>query len=242
MALIAVYNLKGGVGKTTLAVNFAWCAARESARRTLLWDLDPQAAATHLLCDSVPQGQKAARLFDDRDDPQAMIQPSRFEGIDVLAADPSLRGIDRILFQLGKKKRLAKLKDKLSGHYDRVILDCPPGLTELTEQIVRAADLLIVPVTPSQMTRQAFEKVVAFVDDQKARRVPMLPVLVMVDRRRTLHRDAIAASPDWPVIPMASQIEQMGETRMPVGALAPKSDAARAFSKLWQSVERRLAE
>ena len=49
MAAIAVYSVKGGVGNTSLAVNLAWCAAMQSSRRTLLWDLDPQSAASFLL-------------------------------------------------------------------------------------------------------------------------------------------------------------------------------------------------
>jgi chromosome partitioning protein len=64
----------------------------------------------------------------------------------------------------------------------------------------------------------------------------------MVDRRRKLHAEAIAANPDWPVIPMASTIEAMTARRAPVGAFAPRSAAAASFAAVWQAVERMLAE
>ena len=63
----------------------------------------------------------------------------------------------------------------------------------------------------------------------------------MVDRRRRLHRAALEEMPDWPVIPMASRIEQMAERRAPVGAFAPNDPPARAIAALWAAVERKLA-
>ena len=71
---------------------------------------------------------------------------------------------------------------------------------------------------------------------------PIMPVFSMVDRRRTLHREAVANHPDWPVIPAASAIEQCASQQAPVGAFAPRSPALRAFRKLWTDVERRLAK
>ena len=63
----------------------------------------------------------------------------------------------------------------------------------------------------------------------------------MVDRRRLLHRDAIDADPKWPIIPMASAVEQMAVRRAPVGAFAPRSPAGEAFQALWTGVERKLS-
>ena len=70
----------------------------------------------------------------------------------------------------------------------------------------------------------------------------ILPVHVMVDRRRKLHGDAVAAHADWPVVPMASVVEQMGDRRAPVGQFAGRSAAAQAFAALWQTIEKRLAK
>lgn len=231
---VAVYSLKGGVGKTTLAVNLAWCAATLSCRRTLLWDLDPQAAATWLL--GAGGGDRAQAIFS-RDVPvRKRASATSFERLDLIAADRSLRGLDQFLHDLAKKKRLARLLDDLAD-YDRVILDCPPGITETAEQVIRAADLVVVPVIPSPLSQRAFEEVAAHLGG----RVPLLPVHAMVDRRRALHAAAIAAEPDWPRLPMASSVEAMAARRAPVGAYAPRSAAASAFAELWRTVEKRLS-
>ena len=240
MATIAVYSLKGGVGKTTLAVNLAWAAATLSSRRTLIWDLDPQAAATFLLGGAARSGNEAQAIFTRDVSPTKLARPTDIDRLDLIAADTSLRALDRVFHELDKKKRLAKLLSEFATAYDRVLLDCPPGLTETSEQVMRAADLIVVPVIPSALAMRAF----AEVESHLARRggkVPLLPVFSMVDRRRKLHAEALTTHPDWPVIPAASIIEAMTERRQPVGAFAPRSPGAQAFATLWQAIERRLA-
>lgn len=242
MATIAVYNLKGGVGKTTMAVNLAWLSAQFSARRTLLWDLDPQAASTFLFGVTAKKKQGAATLFARNTDPLELVQPTAIDGVDILAADTSLRGLDRILFELGKKRRLAKLIERLTKDYDRIILDCPPGLTETTEQVMRAANLIIVPVIPSALSQRAFEEVVAFMDQKKGRQAALLPVHSMVDLRRTLHRDAVTLHDDWPIIPMSSVVEKMSALQRPLGSFAASSSAAKAYVRIWRAIENKLAQ
>lgn len=238
MATIAVYNLKGGVGKTTVAVNLAWLAAARSARRTLLWDLDAQGAATFLLGGDAPTAHDAASLFTGSTKPKALIRSTGRERLDILPADASLATLDRELHDLGKRKLLAKMVEDLGRTYDVVILDCPPGLGEVAEQVVRAADLVVVPVVPSELSRRTLASVEDFVNAKQSRNVPLMPVHAMVDRRRTLHRSALAASPDWPVLPMASAVEAMADRRDAIGGFAPRSAAGQAFEELWKQVSR----
>ncbi len=241
MAVVAVYNLKGGVGKTTLAVNLAWCSAVQSARRTLLWDLDPQAAATYLLGANAKR-DRAQAVFAKDVAPDKLVVATTIERLSLLPADASLRDLDRFLFTLGKKKRLSRLLETLRGSFDRIVLDCPPGLTETSEQVMHAADLILVPVIPSPLSHRALDEVLAHLTRHHKGHGPVLPVFAMVDRRRALHKAALEAEPKWPAIPMASVVEQMAVRRLPAPAIAPRAPASEAFADLWRAVERKLAK
>jgi len=237
---VAVYSPKGGVGKTTLAVNLAWAAASLSARRTLLWDLDAQGGSSWLLGHE-GQGAAALATFMQGVDPRRGVRPTAFERLDLLPADPSLRGLDRLFHDLAKKKRLQRLVEELGRDRDRIVIDCPPGLTDTTDQILRAADIVVVPVIPAPLSRRALDVIAAHVGERKGPRVVLAPVFSMVDRRRALHRAQLAAHPGWPAIPMASVVEQMTDRRLPLGAFAPKAPAMEAVAALWRKIERELA-
>ena len=234
MATIAIYSSKGGVGKTTLSVNLSYCSAAISKRRTILWDLDPQAASSWVL-GRTPVGDAARALFTKDAKPQAHARPTDYPLLDLIAADESLRTLDVVLHGIGKRRRLDRLIEGV-GDYDHVLLDCPPGVTETSEQVIRAADLIVLPVIPSPLAQRAHLEVVRHLGGK----VPVLPVHMMADRRRRLHAEALAAHPDWPVIPMASAVEAMAEHRAPVATFAPRTAAAKAFAKLWTAIECRL--
>jgi cellulose biosynthesis protein BcsQ len=241
MASIAVYSVKGGVGKTTLAVNLAWCASAISRRKTLLWDLDA-ANGSGFLLDVDPRKKRSAdSVFAEGSDPAKLIRTTAYANLDLLPADESIRALDRQLDRIGKKRRLARLVEGLSKEYDRIVFDCPPVLNELSAQVIRAADLIIVPLPPSPLSARAFEVVVEEVRGSGKGHPPILPVLSMIDMRRSLHRTAREANPAWPVVPLASAVEQCAVERKPVAAFAPRSPAARAMAQLWTAIERKLA-
>ena len=242
MAVIAVYSVKGGVGKTTIAANLAWCSAAISKRQTLLWDLDAAGGAGFLFGIDPPKRKPALSIFSQTKSADELAWASGVENLDILPADESLRGLDSLLVSIGKRKRLAKLASTLSREYDRIVLDCPPVLNELSAQAIRASDIIIVPLPPSPLAFRALDTIVSNLQSSFKNHPPILPVLSMVDMRRTIHREAREAAPDWPVIPMASVVEQMGARREPLGCFAPRSTANQAFAKLWAAIEKKLTK
>src|SRR4051794_23035717 len=134
MASVAVYSPKGGVGKSTCTVNLAYLSATTSGRRTLLWDIDAQGAASYLL-DARRAGDDAHRIFSKDADPAEFVQPTAYRQLSVLAADTSLRRLDVQLVEEDARKRVRKLIRSLERKFERIILDCPPGVTEISEQI-----------------------------------------------------------------------------------------------------------
>ncbi len=141
----------------------------------------------------------------------------------------------------GQRHRIAALSKQLAREYDRLILDCPPVLNELSAQVMRAATLVIVPLPPSPLSARALDHVVEEIRRHTKRPPPILPVYSMIDRRRSLHLEALATNPAWPAIPMVSSLEQCAVHRRPVGTFAPRSPAALAFMRLWSGIERKLA-
>lgn len=240
MKTVAIYSLKGGVGKSTFAVNLAWASAVHSSRRTLLWDLDPQGGSSWLLAPEAGVRDAARAIFSRDVEPQDLCRPTSVPGLDLLAADASLNGLERLLFDLGKKKRLSKLLDHLDRSYDRVLLDCPPGLSQTAEQVLNAADILVVPVIPSPLARKSLDDLVETLVRRGGKHPPILPVLSMVDRRRILHLSAVEEFSDWPMVTYASAVEQMGVHHLPLGAYAAQSEQTAQFIRIWTAIEQRL--
>lgn len=241
MTTLAIYSSKGGVGKTSLAVNLAWAAATLSSRRTLLWDLDAQAAASFILAPDRKAREEARDVIAREVAPGKLIVPTEIANLDLLPADASLRTLDILFNEIDAKKRLRKIGETLAGSYDRIVIDCPPGLGITAEQIIRGADLIVVPLIPSTLSTRAAGEVRDHLDSRRKAAPPILPVFNLVDRRRAAHRDALAAVPDQPAIPMASAMEQMADRHLPLGAFAPRSAAAKAIGDLWVAIERKIA-
>ena len=245
--ILATYNIKGGVGKTSAAVNLAYLAAREGSR-TLLWDLDPQGASTYLFRVRAKVKGGGEKLIRGKSDVEILIKGTDHERLDLLPADFSYRHMDLALDR-GKRptRRLARVLAPLADEYDYIFLDCPPSISLVSESVFEATDALLVPLIPatlSSRTLAQLEKVLADDADDPPR---LLAFFSMVDARKRLHRDVMEqVGRDHggvleAAIPAASDVERMGVHRNVVAQFAPRSRAARAYEDLWREVEGRLA-
>lgn len=240
MKVVAVYSTKGGVGKTTAAVNLAWEAAKEF--RVLLWDLDPQGAATYLLQVKPKVKGGVEGLVAGDNAVSGAIRSTAFERIDVLPADASYRNLDLVLDHAKKSdQRVAKILEQVGGDYDVVILDCPPGASLVAENAVFAADAVVVPLVPSPLSMRSLDQVTEFVAASVSK-APIVAFFSMVDRRKKLHREAVENVPRERttvtdvVVPSTVNLERMGTERAPVGSFAPATEAAHAAAALWNRV------
>ncbi len=237
MKSIALFSLKGGVGKTTAAVNLAHAAATAGGRRTLLWDLDSQAAAT-LLLRTGPGPRAKARAALAGDQPLAdMIEPTAFANLALIPADRSLRRLEGDLARSDAAGVIRRHLKTLAPGFDRILIDAPPGRSELAAQLFRAVDLVVAPAIPAPLSAAAEEALASELARLGKDAPPVLWFWNMADRRRGLHRRLLETHPGRLTIPAAAAIEAMTERRAPLAAFAPASPAARAFAQLWSAVE-----
>jgi chromosome partitioning protein len=245
MKILATYNIKGGVGKTTAAINLSHLAARDGLR-VLLADLDPQAAATYLLRvrPKVKGGGQA--LIKGSRDLASAVKGTDYDGFDLLPADFTFRNLDLMLDAAKKpQRRLARLLRPLADSYDLVFLDCPPGISLLSESVLSAAGLVLVPLIPTTLSVRTLQQLTDFISGLDGHRPDVLAFCSMIDRRKRLHREIAGTLPKErddvadAAIPALSVIEQMAVRREPVTAFSPRSAAARSYARLWEQVRAR---
>lgn len=246
LRILATYNIKGGVGKTTAAVNLA-CLAALDGLRTLLWDLDPQGGASFCLSIKARVKGGSRGLIDGKRELGEAIRPTVYAGLDLLPADLSYRNMDLHLdVQKKPERRLLKMMRPLSREYDLLLLDCAPNISLVADNVFRAADALLMPVIPNPLAMRAIPQVQRYLKRSKLEDVMLLPFFSMVDRRKRLHRDFIETPPDdladfmGAYIPYSSEIERMSLRREPLVSYAPGSSAGQSFIELWDEMQERL--
>jgi len=244
--VLATYNIKGGVGKTSAAVNLADLSARDGLR-TLLWDLDPQGAATYMLRVKPRVRGGARELVRGKADVLGSLKGTDVEGLDLLPADFDHRHMDLALGD-GKRDtaRLGVVLEPFAEHYDVAVLDCPPSISLVSENVFEAADALLVPMIPTSLSLRTYQQLVRFVVEEVGRRPEIIPFFSMFDRGRPLHREVVRSLPAhrhgiaFSTIPVDADVEMMGTRRGPLNLFAPGSEAAEAYAALWAEVRERV--
>jgi chromosome partitioning protein len=241
MTVVAIYNMKGGVGKTTAAVNLSYLAA-DAGYRTLLWDLDPQAASSfafRIRPKVAGFGRKSVengRAFADA------VKATDYFNLDVLPADFAYRKLDRLLSDLDKPRRALTMALRTIGRdYDVVFLDCPAGFSLLTEAAFAAADTVLVPTIPTILSLRTLARLIKWAarSDSTSQ---VSAFFSMVDSRKALHRRTYEWSSEHAevflatAIPYASVVEQMAVRRMPLPVFAAREPASAAFARIWSEV------
>ena len=246
MKIVAVTNIKGGVGKTTTAVNLAYLSA-SGGLQTVLWDLDPQAAATYTLKCEPGERVSARKLLAGKRELPELIVHSDFERLDVLPADFSYRNFDVHLSERKKpSERLLRMSRPLAEQYAVLFLDCPPGISLLSESVLRAADVVVVPLLPTPLSVRMLVQLQQFVAAEGWTDLKLLPFFSMVDRRKSLHHEVITSTrAQFPVllateVPYSSEIERMTQRRAPLPSFAPRSPMGLIYESLWAEVAAQL--
>jgi chromosome partitioning protein len=244
MKTIALYNMKGGVGKTSSAVNLAYLAAEEG-HRTLLCDLDPQGSASFYFRVTAPKKMSAKHLVKGDDRFLSSIKATNYENLDILPADFSFRNLSKILQDKKRsKKRIKEALEEVQNDYDIVFLDTQPALNLEAENIFSAADLILVPVIPSTLSIQTLQLVRRYFNKNDLNLKKLWVFFSLVDRRKKLHiqtMEEVAGRESnilQSAIPYSSSVEKMGITREPMLVHSRKSKAAAAYLDLWRELHR----
>ena len=246
MKTLAVYSLKGGVGKTVTAVNLAHLAALHG-HRVLLWDLDAQGAASWYLRTKPKLKGGVKKLVNNKTPIGELVKPTRHRHIDILPADFSNRHLDVLLdARKRSKSRLARLIDPFSQTHSLVILDCAPSISLVSDNVFRAASLITVPIIPTPQILHVYERLQKYLAKQKLKRTKLRAFLSMVDRRRGLHRELLQSLPTSldtlldAYIPYSAAVEKMNIKRAPLTEFNMSSEAAKQFLRLWLELDRLL--
>ncbi|MBW0176586.1 AAA family ATPase [Sediminibacterium sp.] len=247
MVTLAIYNLKGGVGKTAASINLAYLFAKEGYK-TLVWDLDPQGSSSFYLGASATVKNESRKLLNSEMELADAIQSTAYENLDIIPADISARHADILLNEMKQSRRkLLSLLASLKKDYDIVILDSPPGISVLHEAVFVAADWVLMPNIPTTLSIRSYETVDGYFKDNDLDRSKIKCFFSMVDHRKNLHHEVMNEFYKdkfflKSYIPYLSDVEKMGVHAAPLETFAGSSYAAQCYRDLWKEIRKTCIE
>jgi chromosome partitioning protein len=243
MITLALYNLKGGVGKTASAINLAFLAASEGYK-TLIWDLDPQGSSSFYL-DAVPQVKnETKKLFNNDLNLAEAIQSTTYENLFIIPADLSARQADILLNEMKQsKKKLSSLLSSLKKEFDIVFVDCPPGISVLHDAVFFGIDHILIPNIPTTLSIRSFETIKNYFSENDLSIEKVKCFFSMVDHRKNLHHETMQQFYKDKIffknyIPYLSDVEKMGIHQAPLETYAHSSYAVQCYRELWREIKK----
>ena len=246
--VIAIINQKGGVGKSTTAINLS-AALGEMGKQVLLVDLDPQGNTTSGI--GVEKGQIEKCIYNvllEDTSLEEVIIPDVCEGLDLVPATINLAGAEvELVSEMARENRLKDAVGGMRGKYDYIFIDCPPSLGLLTVNSLVAADKLIIPI---QCEFYALEGVTKLLDSMKRVKTRLNPsleifgiLLTMYDSRTTLSKQVAAEVKNYfgkqafdTIIPRTVKLSEAPSYGIPINQYDPKGKGAQAYSELAKEV------
>ncbi|NLY70588.1 MAG: ParA family protein [Clostridiales bacterium] len=239
---IAIFNQKGGVGKTTTNINLAACLAMKD-QKILILDIDPQGNTTSGMGIS-KKGLKLTSydiLVDDKINVLDAILPTNIPNLDIIPASVQLAGAEIELVQLeGREKRLKKALDKIKDKYDYIFIDCPPSLGLLTINSLTAVDSVLIPIQCEFYALEGVSQLMSTIDLVKKNLNKGLEIqgviLSMFDGRTNLSIQVVEEVKKYfkdsvytTVIPRNVRLAEAPSFGLPITEYDPKSKGAMAY-------------
>lgn len=243
MVTVALYNLKGGVGKTSASINLAYLSALEGYQ-TLIWDLDPQGSSSFFLGVESAVKNESKKLLNNELALVDAVQQSPYENLSVIPADLSARQADILLSDMKQsKKKITSLLSSIKKVFDVVIIDCPPGISLLHDNVFNAVDWVLMPNIPTTLSIRSYNTVVTYFEEHGFDTEKIKCFFSMVDHRKNLHHEVINQFYKDKVffksyIPYLSDIEKMGVNEAPLETFAANSFAAQCYKDLWKEIKK----
>ena len=246
--VVAIINQKGGVGKSTTAINLAACLG-DLGKRVLVVDFDPQGNATSGF--GVDKDSLESDVYDSlmNDVPLSeVVVPSPVEGVFVAPATIQLAGAEiELVSVMARESVLRYVLEPVRADYDYVFVDCPPSLGLLTVNALVAADSLLIPIQCEFYALEGLSKLLESMRMVKGRLNPSLSifgvVMTMFDVRTTLSRQVVGEVRDYfgdqvfqTVIPRNVKLSEAPSHGLPINRYAPSSKGSQAYCELAEEV------